>query len=168
MSVAERAEIETLARNLPAVWHSPHNGVVEKRRSVRILLERVVVWAPASSQEVTVHLHWSLGTVTEHKLMRPVNSWERVAGAAMTRERVQEWQTAGWTSGRIAAELNAGGFRTPRGKSFTAESVRKLLERGRSREEQIGQGKEATAKRAGSDVAERKCQNRATVPGTAR
>ncbi len=73
LSVAERAEIETLARNLPAVWHSPHNGVVEKRRSVRILLERVVVWAPASSQEVTVHLHWSLGTVTEHKLMRPVN-----------------------------------------------------------------------------------------------
>ena len=35
LSVAERAEIETLARNLPAVWCSPHNGVVQKRRAVR-------------------------------------------------------------------------------------------------------------------------------------
>jgi DNA invertase Pin-like site-specific DNA recombinase len=168
LSVAERAEIETLARNLPAVWHSSHNGVLEKRRSVRILLERVVVWAPASSQEVTAHLHWSLGTVTEHKLIRPVNSWEQVAGAATMRERVQAWQAAGWTSRRIAAELNAEGFRTPRSKLFTAESVRKLLERGRSREEQTGQGKEATAKRAGSDMAEKKHQNRATVPGSPR
>ena len=168
LSVAERAEIETLARNLPAVWCSPHNGVVQKRRAVRSLLERVVVWAPASSQEVTVHLHWSLGTVTEHKIMRPVKTWEQVAGAAMMRERVQEWRAAGWTSGRIAAELNAEGFRTPRGKSFTAESVRKLLERGRFREEQTGQGKEATAKRVGSDVAEKKRQDRTTSSGTVR
>jgi DNA invertase Pin-like site-specific DNA recombinase len=168
LSAAERAEIETLARNLPAVWCSPHNGVVQKRRAVRSLLERVVVWAPASSQEVTVHLHWSLGTVTEHKIMRPVKTWEQVAGAAMMRERVQEWRAAGWTSGRIAAELNAEGFRTPRGKSFTAESVRKLLERGRFREEQTGQGKEATAKRVGSDVAEKKRQDRTTSSGTVR
>ena len=41
-------------------------------RSSELLLERVVVWAPASSQEVTVHLHWSLGTVTEHRVRRPV------------------------------------------------------------------------------------------------
>jgi DNA invertase Pin-like site-specific DNA recombinase len=168
LSAAERAEIETLARNLPAVWCSPHNGVVQKRRAVRSLLERVVVWAPASSQEVTVHLHWSLGTVTEHKIMRPVKTWEQVAGAAMMRERVQEWRAAGWTSGRIAAELNAEGFRTPRGKSFTAESVRKLLERGRFREEQTGQGKEATAKRVDSDVAEKKRQDRTTSSGTVR
>ena len=74
LTAAERAEIEALARNLPAVWRSPQTGVAEKRRSVRLLLERVVVWAPASSQEVTVHLHWSLGTVTEHRLTRPVQS----------------------------------------------------------------------------------------------
>ena len=72
----------TLAHNLPAVWQSPQTGVADKRQVVRLLLERVVVWAPASSQEVTVHLHWSLGTVTEHQLRRPVRSWGQLASTA--------------------------------------------------------------------------------------
>jgi DNA invertase Pin-like site-specific DNA recombinase len=130
VTAAERAEIATLARHLPAVWHSPQNGVAEKRRIVRSLLERVVVWAPAPSQEVTVHLHWSVGTVTEHRITRPVHGWKQVADAAAVRQRMAAWQAAGWSSGRIAAELNAAGYRTPRGGPFTADGVRRLRARG--------------------------------------
>lgn len=130
LTAAERAEIETLARNLPAVWRSPQTGVAEKRRIIRLLLERVVVWVPASSQEVKVHLHWSLGTVTEHRVTRPVLSWDQLASTAGVRQRLETWKAAGWPSRRIAAELNAEGCLTPRGKPFTAESVRKLLARG--------------------------------------
>ena len=85
LTAAERAEIETLARDLPMVWRSPQTGVAEKRRIIRSLLERVVVWAPGSSREVTVHLHWSLGTVTEHRLTRPVRSWDQLASTAEVR-----------------------------------------------------------------------------------
>jgi DNA invertase Pin-like site-specific DNA recombinase len=130
LTVAERTQIEALARDLPAVWHSPLTGVTEKRRVVRLLLERVVVWAPALSQEVTVHLHWSVGTVTEHRVMRPVGAWARVASAAAMREQAQAWRAAGWPSRRIAEELNAADYRTPRGKPLTAENVRQLLARG--------------------------------------
>ena len=97
LTAAERAEIETLARDLPAVWRSPQTGVAEKRQIVRLLLERVVVWAPASSQEVTVHLHWSLGTVTEHRVTRAVRSWEQVAGTAAVR---RAWRRGGRRVGR--------------------------------------------------------------------
>ena len=97
---------------------------------IRLLLERVVVWAPASSQEVTVHLHWSLGTVTEHRMTRPVRSWDQLASTAAVRQLVEAWQAAGWPSRRMAAELNAAGYQTPKGKPFTAESVRQLLARG--------------------------------------
>jgi DNA invertase Pin-like site-specific DNA recombinase len=130
LTAAERAEIETLARNLPAVWRSPQTGVAEKRRIIRLLLERVVVWAPASSREVTIHLHWSLGTVTEHRMTRPVRSWDQLASTAEVRQFVEAWRAAGWPSRRMAAELNAAGYQTPRGKPFTAESVRQLLARG--------------------------------------
>jgi hypothetical protein len=130
VTAAERAEIETLARNLPAVWRSPQTGVAQKRRIIRLLLERVVVWAPASSQEVTIHLHWSLGTVTEHRITRPVGSWDQLASTAEVRQLVDAWRAAGWPSRRMAAELNAAGYQTPRGKPFTAESVRQLLARG--------------------------------------
>jgi DNA invertase Pin-like site-specific DNA recombinase len=129
LTAAERAEIETLARNLPAVWRSPQTGVAEKRRIIRMLLERVVVWAPASSQEATIHLHWSLGTVSEHRMTRPVRSWDQLASTAEVRQLVEAWRAAGWPSRRMAAELNAAGYQTPRGKPFTAESVRQLLAR---------------------------------------
>jgi DNA invertase Pin-like site-specific DNA recombinase len=130
ISAAECAEIETLVRNLPALWQSSQTPFAEKRQVVRRLLERVVAWAPASTQEVRVQLHWAQGTVTEHRVARPVRGWEHVTGANDLWQRVQEWQAAGWTSQCIAEELNRSGYRTPRGQTFTAENVRKLSERG--------------------------------------
>ena len=130
LSPAERAAIEALARDLPALWQAPTTSVVEKRQVVRLLLQRVVVWAPSSRQEVRVQLHWTGGTVTEHQISRAVRSWEQVADATAVWQRVRSWQAAGWTSRRMAAELNAAGHRTPRGRPFTAESVRQLLARG--------------------------------------
>jgi DNA invertase Pin-like site-specific DNA recombinase len=129
LSAAERAEIETLASNLPAIWRAPRTSVMEKRQIVRRLLERVVVRAPSSTQEVTVQLHWAHGTVTEHQVTRPVRGWKQVTGATDLCQRVQESRAAGWTSQRIAEELNKAGHRTPHGQLFTAASVRKLIER---------------------------------------
>jgi DNA invertase Pin-like site-specific DNA recombinase len=149
LTAAERGEIATLARNLPAVWHSPRTGVAEKRRVVRLLLERVVVLAPASHQEMTVHLHWSLGMVTEHRVRRPVGSWAQLAWAAELRQRLLGWQAAGWPSRQMAAELNAAGSQTPRGRPFTAESVRQLLARGEPRGTASQPGPAAATPRAG-------------------
>jgi len=130
LTAAECAEIETLARDLPALWHAPQTGLTEKRHVVRTLVERVVIWAPATTQEVTVHLHWSLGTVTEHHVKRRVRSWNQVADIAAIRERLAARRTAGWSAERIATELNAEGYQTPLGKPFTSESVRQLFSRG--------------------------------------
>jgi DNA invertase Pin-like site-specific DNA recombinase len=130
LSPAERAQIEALARDLPALWQAAGTTVVQKRQVVRLLLQQVVVWAPASSQEVRVQLHWTGGTVTEHQVNRAVRSWEQVAHATTVWELVRSWQGAGWTSGRIAEQLNAAGYRTPRGRPLTAANVRQLLARG--------------------------------------
>jgi hypothetical protein len=130
LSAAERAQIEALARDLPALWQASQTLVVEKRQIVRRLLERVVVWAPASTQEVKVQLHWAYGTVTEHQVTRPVRAWKQVVGATDLWRHVREWQTVGWTSRRMAEELNNEGYRTPHGRPFTPQSVRKLIERG--------------------------------------
>jgi len=75
-----------------------------------------------------------IGTVTEHAITRTVHTWEQVADAATVWQRVQSWRAAGWTSRRMAAELNAAGYRTPRGQPFTSESVRQLVARGGPRE----------------------------------
>jgi hypothetical protein len=89
----------------------------------------VVVWAPASSQEVKVQLHWIGGTMTEHRLRRPVRAWSQLTDGAALQERVRQEHAKGWTSRRIAENLNATGHRTPWGKPFTAASVRQLRRR---------------------------------------
>jgi len=129
LTEAERGEIARLAGDLPTIWRSPGTGVAEKRRIIRSLLERVVVRAEGSSPEVTVHLHWALGTVTEHRLRRTVGSWSEVADTAELRRLLEAWSTAGRSSRRMAEELNAAGYRTPHGKPLTAESVRQLRKR---------------------------------------
>jgi DNA invertase Pin-like site-specific DNA recombinase len=129
LSVAERAQLEALAHDLPALWQSPLTSVTDKRQVVRLLLQRAVVWAPTSSQEVKVQLHWTGGTMTEHQVRRPVRAWTQVTDVAALLERVYQGQVAGWTSRRLAEELNATGQRTPRGNLFTAESVRQLRRR---------------------------------------
>src|SRR5262249_36214615 len=75
-------------------------------------------------------LHWSSGAVTEHRITRPVHTWEQMADAPAVWERVQAGRSAGRTARRMAEELNAAGYRTPHGRPFTAESVRQLLSRG--------------------------------------
>jgi DNA invertase Pin-like site-specific DNA recombinase len=130
LTAGERAEIEALSRDLPAVWHAPGGDLEEKRRVARLLLERVVVWAPPSTTEVKVRLHWSFGITTEHIITRPVRSWGQVPGVGEVVERIAARREAGWPSGRIAEELNAAGYRTPHQKMFTAESVRQLWSRG--------------------------------------
>jgi len=129
LSAADRAQIERLAHDLPALWQAPQTSVTDKRQVVRLLLQRVVVWAPASSHEVKVQLHWTGGTVTEHQLRRPVRAWSQLSDVAALLAQVHQGRAAGWTSGHIAAELNATGHRTPRGKPFTAASVRQLRRR---------------------------------------
>jgi DNA invertase Pin-like site-specific DNA recombinase len=129
LSAAERTQIENLAHDLPGLWQAPQTSLTDKRQVVRLLLQRVVVWAPATSQEVRVQLHWTGGTVTEHQLKRPVRAWSQVTDAAGLLERVRQGQAAGWTSSRIAEDLNATGYRTPRGQPFTAANVRQLRTR---------------------------------------
>jgi DNA invertase Pin-like site-specific DNA recombinase len=129
LGAVERAQIEALAEDLPAVWRSPQTGVEQRRQVIRLLVQQVVVWPSASSQELKVQVHWSGGPVTEHQVIRTVKSWEQVADAQAVRERVQRGRAEGRASGVVAAELNAAGYRTPRGLSFTAESVRQLQAR---------------------------------------
>jgi DNA invertase Pin-like site-specific DNA recombinase len=152
LSAAERALIETLAHDLPALWQAPQTSVVDKRQVVRLLLQRVVVWAPASSAEVKVQLHWVGGTMTEHQLTRPVGCWSQLTDVAALVKRVRQRQAAGWTSQRIAEELNATGQRTPHGKPFTGAAVRQLLKRTASKGTQAQHRRRKKRQRAASSA----------------
>ena len=129
LTAAERAQIEALAVNLPALWDSPRTTLDDQRHVVRLLLERVTVWTTMSSPLVKVHLHWLGGVVTEHEMTRTLASWKQRADLPALLERVRAAQTAGQSSRQIADALNAAGESTPHGQPFSAAAVRQLLSR---------------------------------------
>jgi hypothetical protein len=129
LSAAERAQIQALATNLPAVWQSPQTSLLDQRHTLRLLLERVVVWSSATSPLLKVHLHWLGGVVTEHETTRALRSWKQLPHWAELRKRLHALRAEGQEAEQIAAALNAEGLRTLRGQSFTAANVRQLLSR---------------------------------------
>jgi hypothetical protein len=129
LSAAERAQLQALAENLPAVWQSPQTSVQDQRHALRLLLERVVVWASATSPLLKVHLHWRGGVVTEHETTRALHAWQQLPHWAELRQRLHALRADGQEAEAIAAALNAEGLRTLRGQSFTAANVRQLLSR---------------------------------------
>ncbi len=129
LSAAERTHIEALAHDLPTIWHAPQTAIADKRRVMRLLLQRVVVWASKATDELKVQLHWTGGTMTEHHLLRPVNSWSQLPELPELLQRMRQWRAEGWTSRQMADELNAAGQKTPHGQPITAANVRQLLKR---------------------------------------
>jgi hypothetical protein len=129
LTAAERAAIERLASDLPALWQSPHTAVDDRRQVMRLLLERVIVWTTAGSPTLQVQLHWIGGVITEHQTTRTIGAWQHLADLPELLHDIRQRRDAGQSSTQIATALNAQGQRTPRGRTYTAATIRQLLSR---------------------------------------
>ena len=128
LSAAERARIETLSRDVPALWHSPGTTHRDRKEIIRHLVEKVVVHVKDDSEHVDVMIYWHGGFTSQHQVVRPVGSYEQLRDFDKLMDRVVELRHEGHTMAEIAASLNQEGFVPPkrRGK-FYAELVRDLL-----------------------------------------
>jgi hypothetical protein len=130
LTPAERASIEALAGELPALWADPGTPAEERQAVVRCLVERVVVNGEGHTEVVAVAIHWSGGFVSHLEIRRPVGGYQRLRDYAQLKERLAELRRQGKTSREIADSLNAEGFRPPRqDRGFTEKVVRMLLSR---------------------------------------
>ena len=81
-------------------------------------------------QQVDILIRWVGGFESRHILRRPVCAYEQLDDFERLRARIGELRRAGWRSPRIAAQLNAEGFQTPKQRrEFTADVVRGLFQR---------------------------------------
>jgi DNA invertase Pin-like site-specific DNA recombinase len=128
LSPSERAAIRELSRNLPHLWHSASTTVADKRRVVQLLLEKVVVTG-TRSESVNLELHWIGGTVTRHEATRGVRQWSDLSTYSAILSQIREHSSEGQTSVEIASALNANGYRTCHGTTFTSANVRQLHRR---------------------------------------
>jgi len=126
----ERATIEALAKDIPALWNVSATTNVERKQIVRCLIDRVVVQVRCDSEHVDATIHWKGGYESRHELLRPVGSYAQLRDFEQLMARVVELRQAGYDAEEIAATLNREGFRPPkRPTSFNKVIIYRLLKR---------------------------------------
>jgi DNA invertase Pin-like site-specific DNA recombinase len=127
LTEAERARVQALAQDIPALWHAPHTTPADRKEMIRCIVDRVVVTVADASADVGVAIHWKGGQVTQQRCRRGVRSYADLPDREELLQRVVYWRQRGCTAAAIADQLTAEGFRPPRRDRFTVEMALDLL-----------------------------------------
>ncbi len=126
----ERAAIERLASDIPALWTAPTTTAADRQAIARLMLDRVVVTVQGKSEIVLVECHWAGGVRTQHDLRRPVAHLTQRSDHVALLQRIRNLHAEGHKAPAIAGVLNAEGWTPPKRRStHTAVMVRSLLRR---------------------------------------
>lgn len=151
LTAEEKARIEQLARDIPALWNAASTNEADRKAIVRHLVERVVINVEGNSEDVQATIHWAGGFESQHQFHRHISSYEQLVDYERLLERVAELHTAGQSRAQIAKQLNAEGYHPPqRSDSFGISGVAKLLSHLRAREH--GNQSSVPASEVGSDA----------------
>jgi DNA invertase Pin-like site-specific DNA recombinase len=134
LSAAEREQIRTWARQLPALWQTSTTTPADRQRIVRLLISEVIATVRGESEWVDVTIHWTGGLESRHELVRPVQRYRQMADYGRLLNRIDQLRQAGATLAGVAEQLNREGFHPPkRSARFTGAILAGLLsKRGRS------------------------------------
>ena len=120
-SEPSREQIEALARDLPALWAANSTSDKDRKRLLRAFVNDITITFQPHGDELSVGIRWRSGASERHTIKRP----ERDHIPPSTLEQIARL-AADHSDGEIAAELQAAGLRTPRGRQFNAASVKSV------------------------------------------
>jgi Recombinase/Resolvase, N terminal domain/Recombinase zinc beta ribbon domain len=87
----ERARIQALSGDLPALWDAPTTTLTDRKEIIRLLVERVVVHVHQNSEYVDATIHWRGGCTTSHEIVRPVVHYEQLRDYNQLMERIEQY-----------------------------------------------------------------------------
>ena len=131
LSEPERESILRLARDIPALWHSPSTTTAERKEIVRQIVERVVVENEGKSERLHVSIEWVGGSETKGIVIRPVSKMEYLSYYPRLCERVRELLAQELSTEEIAETSHREGYRPPKqagrlGRQAVTEVLQRL------------------------------------------
>lgn len=128
LSASNRAAIEALTTDIPALWRSSETTNADRQAIIRCLLDQVVVQANRDSDRTEATLHWKGGHKSYQVFARSVHSYDLFEGHHQLLQRIIQLRQAGSTASQIAAVLNTEGYVSlRRDRTFTSDIVYRLL-----------------------------------------
>ncbi len=115
--------ILALAQDLPGVWQAPTTTPADRKELLRLVIQNVVVDAKAEPGHVRYRIVWQTGATADHVVRRNVGSYAEHPRRGELESRVRDLNAMRKTDEEIAAALDAEGFRTARGRTFSGKLV---------------------------------------------
>jgi hypothetical protein len=121
VTAEHREQILALASDLPRLWYSPHTSAKDKKRILQLLINDITLEKPERYRAV-LHIRWQGGLCEDIavELPRPTaDRWRHDESlVAQVRELAKQF-----SDDEIAAQLNAQGVISRKGRSFTRASI---------------------------------------------
>lgn len=134
LSDVERQQIQSLAEDIPALWHATSTTPEDRQAIIRLMLEQVTVTVEGDTDRVEVELRWAGGFVSRHSLTRPVQTYKQLSNYDELVARIEALCADRKTRSEIAAILNSEGFHPPkRSTKFTKGILCNLLRERRAK-----------------------------------
>jgi hypothetical protein len=121
-SAEQKAQVLTLARDLPRVWHASTTSAKDRKRMLRLLIKDITVEKPLHPKQLLAHIRWQGGACTDLGVPLPPKIADRVRYPAAVVDRVRHLAHS-LPDRDIADGLNQQGQLSALGKPFTASMI---------------------------------------------
>ena len=117
-----RTELETLAADLPGLWHAPTTTNKDRKRLLRTLIADITLLPEAEHDKVRIGIRWHTGACDQLRVARAVHPGTAKRSPAPAIDIVQRLGASTPTA-ELAAILNAAGLTTGHGRPFDVKAV---------------------------------------------
>jgi DNA invertase Pin-like site-specific DNA recombinase len=117
-----RADLEKLAADLPALWHSPATSSKDRKRLLRTLIADITLLPEPDGGKARIGIRWHTGATDELTVARAIHPGTARHSPSPAVEMVRELGPATPTA-ELAEQLNAAGLTTGNGRPFDVKAV---------------------------------------------
>jgi DNA invertase Pin-like site-specific DNA recombinase len=117
-----RADLETLAANLPGLWHAPTTSDKDRKRLLRTLISDVTLLPETRRDQVRVGIRWHTGVTDELRVARAVHPGTAKRTVPQAVEVIKRLGPT-MSNHDLVAHLNTAGLRTGHGRPFDITAV---------------------------------------------
>ncbi len=121
---ADRAGVQRLATDLPALWCAETTTMADRKRLLRLVVTEVTLTTQPEQRRAEVKVLWCGGAVTIHMADRPPGGQHQRTAAGVI-DRLADL-AGSHPDHQVAARLNAEGLRTRTGKDWTYARVQSM------------------------------------------
>jgi excisionase family DNA binding protein len=119
----QKAQLRTLAEDLPKLWKSPSTSAQDRKRMLRLLIKDITVEKRRAERKALLHIRWQGGAVEDLSVALPLPTPDRVRYPESLVNRIRSL-AATMTDAQITATLNQEDILSAKGKRFTPSRLK--------------------------------------------